>query len=267
MKRLLLLASVAMAILSCNEQKNKPETIDEKFEPTDEELFAACAELKGVGQFIIGETTFKAAVNDKDYRNCTRASDRESNLYNGHWGSDFWKTNNDDVTGYFDKEQWIKKESKGKIKQLYPGFGGISIGELKFDKFDMAFLNDTLVAIYFYPERKVEDEVINHYKEKYGNGRGHYKYYNSVESVGGNLKVTTTTDEKRTWGNEKVALDYLNNRYFHMEPGKEPYGEYDYSLIIYSKNRYKVFEELLKSLSEKYDGLRQDSKSETMNTL
>lgn len=253
--------------MSCNVQVDKPEIIDESYNPTDEELFAACADLQGVGQFIIGKTTFKKALNDKDFKNSSNSFDRESNLYNGHWGYDFWKTKNDDISSSFEKEKWITKEAKGRIKQLKPQFSGIKIGDLEFDKFDMAFLNDTLVAIFFYPEDKIENDIIDHYKEKYGDGKGHYKYYYSSVQTGDDITVTKTTDEKRTWANEKIALDYVNKEYFHMEPGSKSTGNFEHTLLIYSKNRYPVFEELLMSLSKQYDENLQKSKSKTLNTL
>jgi hypothetical protein len=258
---------LVLVVLSCNVQVDKPETINEVYEPTDEELFAACADLQGIGQFIIGKTTFKNVLNDKDFKNSSSSFDRETNLYNGHWGYDFWKTKNDDISSGFDKRKWIEKEAKGRIKQLIPQFSGIKIGDLDFDKFDMAFLNDTLVAIYFYPDDKIETDVIDHYKEKYGNGRGHYKYSSSRVQVGDDVTATTSTDEVRTWANENVALDFNNTEYFHMEPGAKPTGYYEHSLLIYSKSRYPVFEELLKSLSKQYDENMQQSKSNTLNTL
>jgi len=268
MKRILF-ALVAITVLSCAEQ-NKPETINEIFEPTDQELFAECEDLKGVSQFLIGKTTFKAVLNDKDFKKSTEGSyssyNRQSNLVNGHWEYDFWKTKNDGLGINIDKSKWIEKEAKGRIKQLYLSTG-ITIGELEFKKFDLAFLNDTLVAISFYPNDKIEADVINHYKDKYGNGRGHYKYYNSIETVGNDIKATKKTDEKHSWANEEVALDYVKNEYFHMEPGKSSTGFFEKSLLIYSKNRYPVFENLIKTLSNQYDELKQDDKKKAINVL
>lgn len=266
MKRTCLLFSLVLVALSCDVQVDKPEIVNESFEPTDEELFTACADLRGVGQFVIGKTTYKNVINDKDYKNSSGVFNKQSNFYNGHWGLDFWRTTNDDTSGAFKKKDWMEKEAKGHIKQLTP-FSGIKIGDLDFDKFDMAFLNDTLVAIYFYPEDNMESDIINHYKEKYGDGRGHFKSYYSRVQVGDDITATTSTDEKRTWANQQVALDYINEEYFHMEPGKNPSGYHKHSLLLYSKNRYPVFEEYLHSLSKKYDENMNKSKSNTLNTL
>ena len=94
MKQIPFCLLLVLAVISCSVQADKPEIIDESYDPTDEELFAACADLQGVGQFIIGKTTFKNALNDKDYKNSSSSFDRKSNLYNGHWGHDFWETKN-----------------------------------------------------------------------------------------------------------------------------------------------------------------------------
>ena len=270
MKRVLLILSTILWVQACNVQTEKPEVIDEEYEPSDEELFKACSDLKGINQFIIGKTTFRQVLSDKDYRAGTTSYDRESNFFNGHWGNDFWKSKYDEVATWFKKAEWINKQSKGKIKQLYIPVTGLKVGGLKFERFDMAFLNDTLVAIWFYPENAIEEEVISHYKEKYGDGRGYYKYYNSSSHVKNDIKsltVTTTTDEKRTWANETVALDYVNNEYFHVEPGQGPTGNYTHSMLIYSKNRFPIFETTLKDLAEKYDSIQQESKKSSLDNL
>ena len=267
MKRLLYITLAALTLWACNVEAEKPEVIDQTFDPTDEELFEACADLQGIGQFVIGKTTFKQALNDKDYRGATSEFDRRTNLYNGHWGNSFWKGLDDNISNSYDKAKWIEKECKNELKQLCIGISGMKVGDLKFDKFDMAFLNDTLVAIWFYPEDDIEEDIIDHYKEKYGDGRGHYKYTCSRIKVGDDLTATETTDEARTWANEKVALDYKKDHYFHTEPGSKPVGYYEDSMIIYSSGRYPVFEQRLKDLAKQYDDNRNKDKKDALNAL
>ena len=163
----------------------------------------------------------------------------------------------------------MKSKTGPKLKQLpSSSFTGLTLGELKFDPFDMAFLNDTLVAIFFYPDDKIEDEVIAHYKEKYGNGRGKLYSYNLTRSdSNSNLTVTKTFDEKHSWENELVALEYEKHEYFHMEPNRSPSGDFKHSMIIYSKKRYPVFEELLLKLSTEYDNQIKASKNQSLNSL
>ena len=267
MDRISVLFLILTVVISCNVQVNKPVIVDEKYEPTDEELFAACADLQGVGQFVIGKTRFKTVINDKDFRSCSDSFERKSNLYNGHWGFECWRSIRDDISTSLKKARWIEEESKERVKQLRPGYGGIQIGDLKFETFDMAFLNDTLIAIFFYPEREIEREVINHLENKYGKGRGYYKYYDSSIKVGDAMKVTTTKDEKHTWANETVALDYVNESSFHVEPGKQPSSYSKHSLLIYDKSRLPFFEEQLKSLAKQYDEIKQESTNKSLSSL
>lgn len=263
---------IALIIASCGSNPSvAPTVIDEKYEPTDDELYSACAELQGVGQFIIGKTTFRQVLADKDFKKvATSVYDRQSNMYNGHWGNDFWNKKGDNYVLPGDpKEKWMNSKTGPKLKQLpSSSFTGLTLGELKFDPFDMAFLNDTLVAIFFYPDDKIEDEVIAHYKEKYGNGRGKLYSYNLTKSdSNSNLTVTKTFDEKHSWENELVALEYEKHEYFHMEPNRSPSGDFKHSMIIYSKKRYPVFEELLLKLSTEYDDQIKASKNQSLNSL
>lgn len=271
MKRIQLLL-IGVIIASCSSNPSvAPTVVDEKYEPTDEELYASCAELQGVGQFIIGQTTFKQVLADKDFRKAsTSIYDRQSNMYNGHWGNDFWnKKGNSYVLPGAPKEKWMKSKTGPKLKQLpSTPLTGLTIGELKFDPFDMAFLNDTLVAIFFYPDDKIENEVIAHYKEKYGNGRGKlYSYKLTKSDRNANLTVTETLDEKHFWENESVALEYVKHEYFHMEPNRAPLGDFKQSMFIYSKKRYPVFEELLLKLSSDYDEKVNADENQALNSL
>lgn len=267
MRRIIGLLFVAICIQACLSQTDKPVIVNETYEPTDAELYTACAELQGVGQFVIGKTTFKQVLGDKEYNAFLTEFDRKSNLFNGHWGFDFWHSMYESSNNSIDKARWIETSSKGKVKQLYGGVTGKKLIDLEFDKFDMAFLNDTLVAIWFYPKREIEKDVIGHYKEKYGDGRGHYKYYFSRVKIGDKYYGTTDLDEIRSWENEKVALEYVNKEYFHTEPGSDAISNFNHSLLIYSKSRYPVFEDTLKGLAEEYDLAQQKNKKSSLEKL
>lgn len=267
MKRTLYILIALLAIQACNTQTSQPEIINEVYEPTDEELYEACAELQGIGQFVIGKTTFKQVLNDKEFKAATFESDRESNLYNGHWGIDFWKSKSGSVSTQLDKAHWMKQASKGKVKQLYCSGSGKKFANLEFDKFDMAFLNDTLVAIWFYPKREIVKDVIGHYKDKYGNGRGHYKYLHTRYKRGDKYYGTTDTDEVRTWDNGKVVLEYVNRDYFKSEPNVEAKSYFNHTLLISSKNRYPVFVETLNGLAEQFDNEQKETKKDALNAL
>lgn len=267
MKRVLCILLAVLAIQACNYETSKPEIIDEVYEPTDEELFAACADLQGIGQFVIGKSTFKQVLNDKDVKSVTSEFFRESNLYNGHWGVDFWRSRSEGVATSLDKGNWIKDNSKGKVKQLTLSGYNKKIADLEFDTFDLAFLNDTLVAIWFYPKMELVSDVIGHYKEKYGDGRGHYKYMHTRYKRGDKYYGMTDTDEARTWENEKVALEYVNKDYFRSEPNIEAKSYFKHTLLLYSKSRYPVFEKELKGLAEQFDNLKDQTKKNALDAL
>ncbi len=267
MRRFWGLLFVAICIHACASQADKPEIVNETYEPTDTELYADCVDLQGIGQFVIGKTTFRQVLRDKEYNAFSTEFDRQSNLYNGHWGFDFWRSMYESSANSLDKAHWIETSSKGKVKQLYGGVTGKKLLDLEFEKFDMAFLNDTLVAIWFYPKREIEKDVIGHYKEKYGDGRGHYKYYFSRVKIGDKFYGTTDLDEIRSWENEKVALEYVNKEYFHTEPGSDAISNFNHSLLIYSKRRYPIFEDTLKRLAEEYDLAQQKNKKSSLDQL
>lgn len=264
MKRLVLFITACIAV-ACGEAPDV-NTIDEKYEPTDEELYDACAELTGIGQYQIGKTTLSQVLRDKEYRKIKPYDfDRKPNYFNGHWGCDFWNANGLSVGEQMDKSHFIEKDVKGKVKQLYNGIE-FKVGELEFDKFDMAFLNDTLVGIWFMP--KEEETILEHYKEKYGNGRGKkYEYTYRLHHSNGEFTIKSNIDEQHVWENKIVALDYSNFELFYSEPGKRPNGIYNESFLIYSKKRYPVFEEILKGSAAKFDEQKSKSKGETLNTL
>lgn len=272
MKRIYYTFLAILAVSCGSNQTVKPIIIDERYEPTDSELFEVCAELQGVGQFIIGKTTFKQVLADKDFKKeATSVYDRQSNMYNGHWGSDFWKGGNgEQVLPGSDKAKWMEeKTAKKKLKQLpSSAFSGLSVGGLKFNPFDMAFLNDTLVAIFFYPDDEIESDVLSHYKQKYGNGRGKLHSSNlTIYGANSDLTVKRTLEEMRSWENKDVALSYEKHEYFHMEPKQTPVGNFKKSMIIYSKKRYPIFRETLLNLSEEFDKQAIDNKTQSLNSL
>ena len=270
MRRILLFLSVVICIPACLPQTDKPEIVNETYEPTDEELYAACADLQGIGQYIIGKITFKQVLNDKEYLDGTFSFDRKSNLYNGHWGQKYWNKKGYNLPNDLDKANWMEKESRGRIKQLNSKLTGFKVGSLDFDQFDMAFLNDTLVAIWYYPKREFVNDVLNHYKEKYGNGRGHLNSYESRSMIGDDINTLVATsklDEIHTWENATVALDYVMDKYFHTEPNQKPTSHHNHSYLIYSKSRYPVFEAFLMELSEQFDSIQQEDKKKSLDIL
>ena len=265
MKRIVLFIFVYLVIASCGSQPgNNPTTINETYDPSDEELFVACSDLRGVGQYVIGKSTFSSVIKDKEYRSQKSYDYNRSNLYNGHWGNSFWR-NPFGKVDEMEQARYIEKESKGRVKQLENTFG-FKVGELEFDHFDMAFLNDTLVAIWYYP--KAETMVVNHYLEKYGNGKGK-KYHHETRTKGLNGEVygTTKHDEVHVWENETVALEYIKTEDFRHLPNQKTHYDGKKTMLLYSKSRYPVYEQLLKEYAKKFEELKKSETEGTLNTL
>jgi len=270
MKRIALFIFLIMLLVSCGSntssksqrQGSSDPSVSEKYEPSDEELYAACADLKGIGPYLIG-SKFTSILNNKEYRSNTSSYNRESDLYYGHWGQDFWAGK-----GYKsyeekrEKEKFIVKEARGKIKQLHCN-SDFKIGDIKFTEFDMAFLNDTLVAISFMPEYNEIKSVLQHFIEKYGNGRG--SLFESKRRSG--ETYTNTEKEDHLWANETVEMKYDKYLWYQQQPGKSPSLDSRESFIIYNKLRFHVFETTLKGLADKYEELQQESKSNSLNSL
>lgn len=272
MRRTVLLLAIGIVVSACggntsNKTKTQTQPKDPegmvRFEPTDEELYAACADLNGLGQYLIGKSTLKSLKADKEFRANNNSYNMDGTFYNGHWGHEFWEKKPHSVGIYDDYEEseYLEKKLKGKIRQIHGGYS-YKIGGLEFDKFDMAFLNDTLVAIWFYPNDKDEKAVIDHFKEKYGNGRG--KEYESKTSYSDTY--TNRVDIEHVWENEKVLLKYTKDEYFTMKNGKSS-GYFKKSMFIYSKNRYQAFEDILFGCIDNQIEAKEADKQKSLSTL
>ena len=259
MKRILQFIALSLIIYSCA-NGNRPVIINETYTPQDDSLFLQCSDLKGVGDFIIGKTTFSQVMHSKYYKNAL-GLEMHNNFYNGHWGVA-------NKGGKYEKSSWIEKNAKV-IKQ-FPNPGvGFKMGDLEFDNFDLAFLNDTLVAIYFKTDSY---KIYNHYLEKYGNGRGTlYSYHIDNEPCKDRSKLVVSEDKKeeRTWENTDVKLEYHLSYHFEMGPNvssvRTYYNESWY--LLSSKTHYPVFIEKYEEYCTKYDTMQSESNSDILNQL
>ena len=254
-----------LSFCGCGSFKS-PEITDKTFNPPTDSLYLSCADLKGLSQYEVGKTTLKQLKKDKDYLNSNTFEllRDDNNLFNGHWGSNYFHSTD------YDKFQWMEKQSKNKIRQVVPQSLGYSIDDIEFDDFDMAFLNDTLVAIYFTPKDKFANEILQHFKDKFGTGKGtYYSYHLDNEPCKDRdlLMSETTTKEHLIWENADVALQYDNEEHFKMGPNIKTEFYHFMSYLVYSKDRYPVFEEKLKELATAYDNLKAEEKSSTIGSL
>lgn len=258
MKRIVFLIS-ALIVSSCA-LNNAPVVIDENYSPSTDSLYAQCADLKGVGDFIIGKTTFSQVLRSPYYKHVSKLM-MHNNLYNGYWGC----ANKHEK---YEKSSWLEENAKH-IKQFPHPELEFKMGELKFDDFDLAFLNDTLVAIYYVSE---SETIHEHYIDKYGTGVGSYYSYhldNEPCKDRSKLKVTDTKKEERVWENESVKLQYHLSYHFEMGPDiSSSRTFYDDSwYLLTSKKRYPVFLEELEKMGKQYDDLQKEENENVLNQL
>ena len=246
------------ALLSCTNAGNQPKIVDESFAPTQEDLYRQCAELKGIGDFVINKTTFQQAIRSNIYKN-TYSILLRNNFYNGHWGV----ANRGEK---YDLSVWIEKNGP-KLKHLPCPSISIEIGQMMFDAFDLAFYDNKLAAIFF----KTNNESLHeHYIEKYGTGRGSFYSYhldNEPCKDRDKLQSTTTTKEERIWENEDVTLEYHSDYHFEMGPNIDSIRTYydDSWYLLSSKTLYPKFLEELKSLQDKYQIQKSEKEKEALN--
>ena len=255
MKRFLSSFALYILLLSaCN--TNKPETKNEVFDISTDSLYLRCAELKGLGNLHIGETILKNLKNDKGLT--TDFQYIKSDFYLGNWG-----------VRDFSLNDYIKDNFKS-IKQIE--IGSVShpyrIGEFEFKDTQLAFLNDTLVAISlgsrdYYTIKKA---VI----QKYGDGQGYYRWYLLTNGKYGEdgLSLEKKEEEVRVWENEKVKFD----RYYYWSSklvnNKEVFPSVsEEHCLIFSKQRYSAFEQILSDAKDSYRNDLAKRNEESVNLL
>lgn len=243
---------------SCTGLMNKPEIINETFDPKQEELYEQCAELKGIGDLVIGETTYRQAIRSKIYDDSFRSL-LGNNFYNGYWGVAKQGAEHDQA-------RWLVNNCS-KIKQVPDMLLKTKIGEIELRDLDLAFYNDRLAAIYF---RVESGNLHQHYIEKYGNGKGSFYSYHLDNEPCRNrdkLKSTTTTKEERVWENENVKLEYHFNYHFEMGPNIDHTRNYqdDAWYLLSSKTLYPLFVEELSKQKEDYNKRQSDRNKEALN--
>ena len=262
MKKNFLYLALLTVIVSCGPKGNKPEITDNIFAPEQSELYSGCSELKGVGDFIIEQTTYTQALRSKIYS----GSYIFDNFYNGYWGI---ARGEGYVPNGHDKSDWIEKHTPI-IKQIGTPIGGVKIGQIQLTEFDLAFYNNKLAAIYFKDEKGLLHE---HYIKKYGDGRGsYYSYHLDNEPCKNRDKLfsTTTIKENRVWENDKVELTYSYDYHFEMGPkvnDKKMIDSFvdDSWYLLASKSLYPKFLEELNKQKVAYDTHKQGEDTESLN--
>ena len=207
-------------VFGCVEGAQAPKIIDETFNPSQDSLYAACADLTGFGPFLIDKMTYRQYQTSNDIK--IDKLIRSSSFSMGHW----------QLTGISDysKRYEVSKalEKKGFKQASFASSGSpFKIGEIQLTSIDGLFWNDILVGLYvnITISDKKTDLLLAHYIEKYGSGRGkNYSYYqtNWTEQRAKENKVTSEqiVDEQREWTNGTVSLLFSNTDNFRIVEGK-----------------------------------------------
>ena len=246
MKRIFFYLLLAIVAVSCTGTPNKPTVIDETYNPTQEELYAHCTELKGVGDFIIGETTYKQAIHSKIYEGLLGYSVR-NNFYNGYWGVA-------KQGAKLDKANWIEEQTSI-IKQVPCPSLHLKIGQIEFHSFDLAFYDDKLAAIFFKTDNP---DLHKHYIEKYGDGKGSYYWYlfNNAPCKNPNqFREIETVKEERSWENENVRLEFHHDEHHEIRPNIETLTSYQNNswYLLTSKSLFPQFIEELNKQNDAFE--------------
>ena len=173
--------------LSCINDTPKVSESNTTFSPTNEELYSQCSELKGLGRFIIGETT---------YSEISKFLRLHSSFTKGRWST------------YEEVASFINHKYR-KIKQITIQSDAIPTLDFK-HPISLAFYNDTLVAIDINENYHKIDMLL---KQKYGDGKGYIKWTYQIKGKRGikDYYYEQTKDEYRTWENESISLRYIDN--------------------------------------------------------
>lgn len=247
---------VMLLILLSSCEGYKPEVKNEVFDISTDSLYLRCADLRGLGSLHIGETRYKDLKKDKGLT--TDFKYIEPDYFFGNWG-----TKNHEMSSYIKKNAAsIKQIEIGTLSHPY------KIGEYKLEDTQLAFLNDTLVAISLgsHDYYTIKEALI----QKYGDGQGFYRWYLLTNGKYGkdNLSLEKKEEEVRVWENEKVKFErqyYWSSKIVNK---KEviPTVENEHCLI-YSKNRYSEFEKLLNDAKESYKQEKAKKRDESVNLL
>lgn len=270
MKQIAFILIFILFLFSCKETVVTPVSREKKefFDTPKDSLYTLCKDLQGLDKLIIGKTTFsqfKRTYNEylKRYRYVFNNKEFDKEWDEGHWAvtGDYW----------YDKRDWFNDNVKT-IKVLNTSYP-YNVGNLQLSYVNVAFLNDTLVAIYFrLTDSDDRDGVLyNHYIEKYGKGSGmlYYNKYDTILNRRGfdEYREIEEKKEERTWENEKVRLHFNMTYYYEDDPViplmKDNFTiKRDYWYLITSKQRYPAFQKEYKKYSDQFDAKAQKEKDE-----
>ena len=216
-----------------------------------------CKELKGLGDFIIDQTTYKEALKDNNIT-------KPDMLKHSSFSSGFWEVSVIDAWGAdydrYEMATYVEKQATA-IKQLEVSddIYKYKVGEIEIENISLAFYRDTLVAISF----DCTSQILNHYISKYGDGKG--KYYDYKELRGKNY-YKHIHEEERLWTNNILTMEYKDVCNMLTTKNEDTYTAYT-TCIIYSNSKYNKFVNELDKAKEAYRKDKEAKVDASLNSL
>ncbi len=230
---------------------NEPIIVDETTEPTQEELYNQCKELKGIGGLIVGQTTLKQALQDPE---CNLHEQRST-----FSGKGKWCISNEDERAWVEKNHPELARYSCSDRLLSPH--RYMIGDLGLDDMYAVFYNGVLAGVAYDCNSY---KLYNLIAEKYGKGFGQYYDFfqdNDPEEYPKYRRNHKVLIDKR-WENDKVKMLYFFTLDQRMGGANQKVSEEHYC-IIEDKDLLPIFEEKLQEAIAEY---RETKKTELERT-
>lgn len=262
---------LTMAVFSaCDVSKPKVTLIDETYSPSQDSLYAACADLTGFGPFAIDKMTYKQYLNSKDIT--VGSYSRTPSFYSGHWGQGTFK----DSDTRFDLSRHLIKKGFKQVDFATTGCEFV-VGDVKMDKIEAVFWNDILVGIYvditYDHYGNHTNKLLEHYIEKYGNGQGKKYYYDSTNWTEQRAKsntVSAKTDktEDHLWSNGKVSIQYHEREFHEVIQGKiDARSMINSKYYLITGTRYQEFMDALDAEVKAYFSAKEKQNSDALSNF
>ena len=268
--RILSIIFTAAAIAACDFSQPEVTIVDETYSPSQDSLYAACADISGFGPFAIDKMTYKQYLNSKEIQ--VNRYLRTPSFYNGHWEQGTLK----DSDTCFDLSRHLIEKGFKQVEFATTG-GNFVVGDIKMDKIDAVFWNDVLVGIYVDVTYDLSGnhtgKLLEHYIEKYGNGQGKkycYESTNWTERRAKNNTVSSKTDktEEHLWSNGKVSIQYYEREFYEIIQGKiDASSMLNTKYYLITGSRYQEFLEALDAEVEAYFTAKEQQNSDALNNF
>ena len=268
--RILCLIFSMTAFAACDISKPKVTVINESYVPSQDSLYAACADITGFGPFTIDKMTYKQYLNSKDIT-IDRIL-RSPSFYNGHWAQGTMK----DSEVRFDLSRHLVNKGFKQVEFASSGSKFV-VGDIKMDKIDAVFWHDVLVGLFvdvtYDHFENHTSKLLEHYIEKYGNGDGKKYCYESTDWTEQRARANTVsgkTDktEDHLWSNGKVTIQYHEREFYEIIQGKiNMRSMQDSKYYLITGTRYQEFMDALDAEVKAYFADKEQQNSNALSNF